>query len=95
MAVLNNYLRQPEKAGQYSQIFDSNYMTQAAKWLGKLVPPEGLTNYMPDEPGPHDHVSTPFINIHKADTLEELAGKIEVDPVAFVYSSHLYAKFRN
>jgi len=90
MAVLNNYLRQPEKAGQYSQIFDSNYMTQAAKWPGMLVPPEGLKNYMPDEAGPHDHVSTPFINTHKADTLEELAGKIEVDPATFVATVKRY-----
>lgn len=90
MSVLNNYLRQPEKAGQYSQIFDSNYMTQAAKWPGVLVPPEVLKNYMPDEPGPHEHVSTPFINTHKADTLEELAGKIEVDPATFVATVKRY-----
>lgn len=90
MAVLNNYLRQSEKAGQYSQIFDSNYMTQAAKWPGVLVPPEGLKNYMPDEAGPHDHVSTPFINTHKADTLEELAVKIEVDPATFVATVKRY-----
>lgn len=90
MAVLNNYLRQPDKAGQYSQIFDSNYMTQAAKWPGLLVPPEGLKNYMPDEAGPHDHVSTPFINTHKADTLEELAVKIEVDPANLVATVNRY-----
>jgi len=90
MCVLNNYLRQPEKAGQYSQIFDSNYMTQAAKWPGVLVPPEGLKNYMPDEQGPHDHVSAPFINTHKADTLEELAEKIEVDPATLVATVKRY-----
>lgn len=90
MAVLNNYLRQSENAGQYSQIFDSNYMTQAAKWPGVLVPPEGLKNYMPDEAGPHDHVSTPFINTHKADTLEELAVKLEIDPATFVSSVKRY-----
>jgi hypothetical protein len=90
MAVLNNYLRRQEKAGQYSQIFDSNYMTQAAKWPGVLVPPEGLKNYMPDEAGPHDHVSTPFINTHKADTLEELAVKLEIDPANFVATVKRY-----
>jgi fumarate reductase flavoprotein subunit len=90
MSVLNNYLKQPEKAGQYSQIFDSNYMTQAAKWPGVLVPPEALKNYMPDEPGQHDHVSTPFINTHKADTLEKLAEKIEVDPSTFVATVKRY-----
>ena len=90
MAVLNNYLRQSENAGQYSQIFDSNYMTQAAKWPGVLVPPEGMRNYMPDEPGPHDHVSTPFINTHKADTLEELAVKLEIDQATFVATVKRY-----
>jgi fumarate reductase flavoprotein subunit len=90
MSVLNNYLKEPEKAGKYSQIFDSNYMTQAAKWPGVLVPPEALKNYMPDEPGPHDHVSTPFINTHKANTLEELAVKIEADPATLVATVSRY-----
>ena len=30
MSVLNNYLRDARNAGHYAQIFDSNYMTQAA-----------------------------------------------------------------
>ena len=90
MAVLNNYLRRPEKAGQYSQIFDSNYMTQAAKWPGVLVPPEGLKEYMPSEAGPHNHVSVPFINTHKADTIEELAEKIEVDPATLAETIKRY-----
>jgi len=90
MSVLNNYLRQAENTGQYSQIFDSNYMTQAAHWPGKLVPPEGLRNYMPDEPGPHHGVFETFINTHKADTLEELAVKIKVDPATFVATVKRY-----
>jgi fumarate reductase flavoprotein subunit len=90
MSVLNNYLRQAEKTGQYSQIFDSNYMTQAAKWPGVLVPPEGLKNYMPEEPGPHKGVFETFINTYKADTIEELARKIEVDPATLVASVKKY-----
>lgn len=90
MCVFNNYLRHGEKAGQYAQIFDSNYMTQAAKWPGVLVSPEALKNYMPDEQGPHERVSAPFINTHKADTLEELAAKIEVDPANFVATVKRY-----
>lgn len=80
MSVLNNYLRQAEKTGQYSQIFDANYMTQAADWPGKLIPPEGLKHYMPGEPGPHKGVFETFIDTHKAGTIEELARKIDVDP---------------
>ncbi len=90
MSVLNNYLRQAENTGQYSQIFDSNYMTQAANWPGKLVPPDGLKNYMPDEPGPHHGVFETFINTHKADTLEELAQKIKVDTATFVATVKRY-----
>ncbi len=81
MSLLNNYLRGPEKTGQYSQIFDSNYMQQAKNWPGVLVPPEGLKNYMPDEQMPERHgVYEAFINTHKADTIEELAKKLEVAP---------------
>jgi len=90
MSLLNNYLKHPEKTGQYSQIFDSNYMTQAAKWPGVPVPPEGLKKYMPDDPGPHDHVSAPFINTHVADTIEELAQKIEVDPATLATTIKRY-----
>jgi fumarate reductase flavoprotein subunit len=90
MSVLNNYLRQVEKTGQYSQIFDSNYVTQAATWPGVLVPPEDMKNYMPQEPGPHKGVFETFINTHKADTIEELAGKIDVDPATLVATVKRY-----
>ena len=76
-APKNNYLRDAKNAGHYSQIFDSNYMTQAAGWPGKLVPPEDLKDYMPDEPGLKKGVFESFVNTHKADTLQELAKKIK------------------
>ncbi len=85
MSLLNNYLRGPEGTGHYSQIFDSNYMTQAKNWPGILVPPEGLKNYMPDEEVPDRHgVYEAFINTHQADTIEELAKKIQVDPAVLL-----------
>jgi succinate dehydrogenase/fumarate reductase flavoprotein subunit len=90
MSELNNYLRQADKAGQYSQIFDSNYMKQAANWPGKLIPPEGLREYMPEEASPHKGVFETFIDTRKADTLEELARKIEVDPATFVATIKRY-----
>jgi len=91
MSLLNNYLRHPDKAGQYSQIFDSNYMTQAKNWPGVLVPPEGLKNYMPGESIADRHgVYEAFINTHKADTIEELAKKIEVDSANLVATVKRY-----
>lgn len=91
MSLFNNYLRDAQNAGHYAQIFDSNYMTQAEKWPGKLVPPEGLKNYMPDDPNPKKGVFESQVNTHIADTLEELAGKLEItDPAAFVATVKRY-----
>ncbi|WP_346860887.1 FAD-dependent oxidoreductase [uncultured Draconibacterium sp.] len=91
MSLLNNYLRGSEKAGQYSQIFDANYMSQAKNWPGILVSPEGLKNYMPGENVPHRHgVYEAFINTHKADTIEELAVKIEADPATLTATIERY-----
>ncbi|HLO68246.1 MAG TPA: FAD-binding protein [Holophaga sp.] len=90
MSLLNNYLKSEEDAGHYCQIFDADYMTRAAKWPGRLVPPEGLKNYMPGVPGPKKGVLEPFINTHVADTLEELARKLEIDPANLVATVKRY-----
>ncbi len=90
MSLLNNYLRDAENAGHYSQVFDSNYMTQAANWPGRLVPPEGLKNYMPEDPSPKHGVFPSQTNTYVADTLEELAKKLECDPKTFVASVKRY-----
>lgn len=90
MSLLNNYLRDSENAGHYSQIFDSNYMAQAAAWPGKLVPPEGLKNYMPDDPSPKKGVFESQVNTHVADTIEELAVKIEADPATLAATVRRY-----
>lgn len=90
MSLFNNYLRDAENAGHYSQVFDSDYMTQAADWPGKLVPPEGLKNYMPDDSSPKQGVYESQTNTHVADTLEELAKKLECDPATFVASVKRY-----
>lgn len=90
MSLLNNYLKDAENAGHYSQIFDADYMTQAATWPGKLVPPEGLKNYMPDDPSPKKGVFESQVNTHRADSLEELARKLEVDPATLVATVKRY-----
>ncbi|BDU78299.1 FAD-dependent oxidoreductase [Mesoterricola sediminis] len=90
MSLLNNYLKNEKDAGHYCQIFDADYMTRAAKWPGRLVPPEGLKNYMPDVPGPKKGVLEPFINTHVADTLDELARKLGLDPAALAATVKRY-----
>lgn len=80
MSLLNNFLKQEDKTGWYTQIFDSDYMTFAADWkFGKLVDPSGLENYMPDVSGDKTGVFPELIRTFKADTIEELAGKLEID----------------
>lgn len=79
MSLMNNYLRSEEDQGWYSQIFDSNYMEQAATWPGRLYDPEALKTYMPEEDDPHEGVFENLIRTFKADTLEELAEKLEIN----------------
>lgn len=81
MSLMNCYLRSAEDAGHYCQVFDSNYMTAAAEWPGKLVDPEALKVYMPEEDVEREGVFEGQINTFKADTLEELAEKLEITDV--------------
>ncbi len=82
MSLLNNYLRTEADQGWYSQIFDSAYMTKAAGWSGKLVDPEAIKVYMPEENVERKGVFKDLIRTFKADTLEELAKKLEITDVA-------------
>lgn len=90
MSLLNNYLRSEKDAGHYCQVFDSDYMTQAAKWPGVLFPPERLKAYMPEEPGPKPGVFPSQTNTWKADTLEELAVKLQINVPNFVATVKRY-----
>ncbi|WP_139653440.1 FAD-dependent oxidoreductase [Raoultibacter phocaeensis] len=91
MSLLNNYLRSAEDQGWYSQIFDANYMEQAADWPGKLYSPEELALYMPEEDVDRDGVFKDLIRTFKADSLEELAEKLEItDVAAFVATVERY-----
>jgi len=90
MSLLNNYLRDAKDAGHYCQVFDANYMTQAAGWPGKPIPPEGLRNYMPEDPSLKVGVYASLINTYAANTLEELARKLQIDPVNFVATVKRY-----
>jgi len=90
MSLLNNYLKDAKNAGHYCQIFDADYMTTAATWPGRLVPPEGLKNYMSEEPGPKKGVFESQIGTYKADTIEELAKKLEIEPAILVATVNRY-----
>lgn len=82
MSLLNNYLRSAEDQGKYAQVFDSNYMTQAADWPGKLYSPEEIELYMPEvEMEDRTGVFEGLISTYKADTLDELAEKLEIEDV--------------
>ncbi|SEO55820.1 FAD-dependent oxidoreductase [Denitrobacterium detoxificans] len=81
MAVMGNFLTSEEDAGWYTQVFDSDYMTACAEWPGKLVDPEGMKAYMPEESGEKKGVYENLINTYKADTIEELGNKLGLTDV--------------
>lgn len=82
MSLMNNYLRGPQDCGWYTQLFDADYMTTAADWPGKLVDPEGLKAYEPEDEGEKTGVYPGLVNTFVADTIEELAEKLGIDPKA-------------
>ena len=83
MACFNNYLRSEADAGVYCQVFDAKYADTASTWegCGKFVEPDGLTNYMPEADVEHTCVIEGLIATYQADTLEELAAKLQIADV--------------
>jgi fumarate reductase flavoprotein subunit len=91
MANMGNFLRSEEDAGYYTQVFDSNYMTDCASWPGALIPPEGMKAYMPEESGEKKGVYQSLIATYKADTIEELGKKLGIgDTAAFAKTVNRY-----
>ena len=82
MAYMGNFLTGPQDEGYYTQVFDSNYMTDCADWPGKLYDPEALKAYMPEEEGEKTGVYEDLIATFKADTIEELGEKLGLTDVA-------------
>ena len=68
MSLMNCFLNSEEDQGNYAQIFDSTYLTQAAEWGGKLLDPEALKAYMPEEDGEKTGVYKDQIATFKAGT---------------------------
>ena len=81
MAVMGNFLTSADDCGYYTQVFDSNYMTDCADWPGALVDEESMKNYMPEEEGDKSGVYTWLIDTYSADTLEELGEKLGLTDV--------------
>ena len=85
MSLLNNMLRGPQDCGWYSQIFDNDYTTATEGWPGFAYPEDMMRDYMPEEEGEKKGVFEGLTRTFKADTLEELAAKLELTDVdAFV-----------
>lgn len=85
MSLMNCYLLGEKDQGSYTQVFDSAYMDKAASFPGKLIDPEAIRTWMPEENVERTGVIEGYLNTYKADTLEELAKKLEVtDADAFV-----------
>ena len=84
MATMGNFLKSEEDQGWYTQVFDSNYMTDCADWPGALIPPESMVNYMPEIEGEKKGVYDTLIGTYTADTIEELGKKLGLtDTAAF------------
>lgn len=76
MAYMGNFLTSAEDTGYYTQVFDSNYMTDCADWPGRLYSPEEMQNYMPEVEGEKSSVYEDLTATYSADTLEELGEKL-------------------
>ncbi len=83
MAVMGNFLVGSDDCGWYTQVFDADYMTACAEWPGMLYDEEAIKAYMPEEDVERTGVYPGLIGTYKADTLEELAGKLGIDPEVF------------
>lgn len=91
MAVMCNYLLSKKDNGYYCQIFDSDYMNKTKDFPWAQTDPEKLKNFMPEEKIEHKGVMQYLIATFKADTLEELSDKLEInDKDAFLASVHQY-----
>ncbi len=91
MSLMCNYLRGAEDCGWYTQVFDNDYLTSTEGWPGKAVDEEAMQNYMPEVDSEKVGVLPYYTHTYKADTLEELAEKLEVTDVeAFVASVERY-----
>ncbi len=81
MAYIANYMRDydPEKAGYYFPVFDNNFTEMVTEWGGRPATEESIQVYMPEaDVEDRSGVLVERIAVYKADTLDELAEKLEI-----------------
>lgn len=81
MEYMNCFLLDKDDSGHYVEIFDANHMANAKDLGLNLAEEDELKKYMPEEDSSRDGVLTGLIKTFKADTLEELAKKLEIKDV--------------
>jgi succinate dehydrogenase/fumarate reductase flavoprotein subunit len=79
-----------EDKGHFFRIFDGDYLEYTTAWGNPPVPPETLENYIPGLLDDPKGVYTELTDTHRADTLEELAKELNLDPTTFVASVNRY-----
>lgn len=95
MEYMNCFLLSEEDKGHYMQIFDSAYMEKSKNFPGKAEDLDELKKYMPEfDMEKREGVLPGLINTHMADSLEELARKLEIEDVdAFLDQVKRYNEF--
>ncbi|MGY3756040.1 FAD-dependent oxidoreductase [Helcococcus kunzii] len=78
MEYMNCFLLDEKNSGHYAEIFDANYLENAEEWGFNLAKLDELKKYMPEEDADREGVLIDLIKTFKADTLEELAEKLEI-----------------
>ncbi len=81
MAYVANYMRgyEPEKAGWYFPVFDDSFEEMVSEWGGRPATHDSIKSYMPEEDvDERGTVLVDRIAVYKADTLDELAEKLEI-----------------
>ena len=91
MSLKCNFLKSGPNAGWYTQVFDANYVDQVTAWGGAPADPEALEKYFPEE-GADLVEEAKLGNTHtvRADSLEELAEKLGIDPTALAQTVDAY-----
>ena len=81
MAYIANYMRDydPEKAGWYFPVFDDTFEEMVSEWGGRAATHDSIKAYMPEEDvEERGTVLVDRIAVYKADTLDELAEKLQI-----------------
>lgn len=93
--MINVQMRDQPKPGWFVQLFDDNYETAVEEMGFNPTPHDGLQKYMPEvemdrsvESG--NKVIAGLVDLYCADTLEELAEKVEVPAEALIASVERY-----